>query len=428
MYRESLNVKTFMEKLNLKGKISLGIAIAIMLSFFFIKTLLLFHILDYSELTNWYEYLSVVFFMPFFFYVIFQFMRKSKFEMEETLRRFKELEYFIDNASLISRADRKGKITYVNKKFEEVSKWKSEEVVGKDHNVVNSGKHPKDFWLDMYRTVAKDKAIWNDIVTNKAKDGSLYYVDTYIKANFDYAGRLVGYDSIRQDVTDIVKNTEKIIQKNTFLEHSAKILRHDMHSGINTYMPRGLKSLRRRLSEEQIKELGIEAPLRMISDGLSHTQKVYEGVKEFTNLVREEAVLNKENHNLKDILCEYFKLTSYRDNLILEDLPTIEVNKPLFCTAIDNLVRNGLRYNDSKSKFVKIFMLKNNILAVQDNGRGMTQKEFEELSKPYVRKQGQKETGTGLGINICKAILDEHGFTIKSEKKELGTILKIKIA
>jgi K+-sensing histidine kinase KdpD len=57
----------------------------------------------------------------------------------------------------------------------------------------------------------------------------------------------------------------------------------------------------------------------------------------------------------------------------------------------------------------------------------MTQKEFEELSKPYTRKEGQKEKGTGLGLNICVAILKEHGFEITSEKNEIGTKINIKI-
>src|SRR5210317_2473781 len=74
---------------------------------------------------------------------------------------------------------------------------------------------------------------------------------------------------------------EELKIKNTYLEHAAKILRHDMHSGINTYLPRGVSSLRRRLSDEKIKEFKLEAPLRLIDEGLKHTQKVYAGVKEF---------------------------------------------------------------------------------------------------------------------------------------------------
>ena len=64
---------------------------------------------------------------------------------------------------------------------------------------------------------------------------------------------------------------------------------------------------------------------------------------------------------------------------------------------------------------------------VQDNGRGITQEDFDYLSKPYTRKDGQKESGTGLGLNICVTILEEHGFYIGCEKNKIGTKMKIKI-
>jgi len=216
-------------------------------------------------------------------------------------------------------------------------------------------------------------------------------------------------------------------QKNSYLEHAAKILRHDMHSGINTYMPRGLSSLQRRLSEEKIKELKIDAPLRMLAEGLKHTQKVYAGVKEFTNLVKEDAQLDMKECNLSEILRNYLSSTSYISQVKIERLPFTEVNEPLFCTAIDNLIRNGLKYNDSSTKMVKIYMENDYTICVEDNGRGITNEEFIELSKPYTRKEGQKEGGSGLGLNICIAILKEHGFKITAEKLDSGTKLKIKL-
>jgi K+-sensing histidine kinase KdpD len=196
-------------------------------------------------------------------------------------------------------------------------------------------------------------------------------------------------------------------------------------------MPRGLSSLERRLSEDQIKELKLEAPLKMIKEGLRHTQKVYKGVYEFTNLVKKDVVLNKDECNLKDILEDYLSATAYRSQVIIEDLGILGVNESLFCTSIDNLIRNGLKYNDSLNKYVKIYSKsegKNLFICIEDNGRGMSQEDFEYLSKPYTRKEGQKETGTGLGLNICTAILKEHGFSITSEKMiEGGTKIKIKI-
>jgi PAS domain S-box-containing protein len=509
--------------------------------FFVVKTSVLLEIQESTRITRGIEYVCFLLFIPLFILIVREINNVQTKKLNDT-------DKFIDKASIISVTDRKGKITYVNEKFEKVSGWKLEEVIGKDHSIVNSGTQPDGYWGKMYETVLKGE-IWNDVVTNKAKDGSLYYVDTYIRARFGTDGRLDGFSSIRQDITELKKKeldirnrmnainqsnaviefdlsgnivyanqnfcnvmgytlkelkgnhhrifcteeysksdeykefwsklkngdfvssqfnrvkkdgeeiwlqatynpildndgqvirvmkiavdiTDKVLQskeierKNTYLEHAAKILRHDMHSGINTYMPRGVNSLERRLTQEDITNLKIEAPLKMIKEGLKHSQKVYKGVYEFTNLVKKDVVLNKEECNIKDILKDYLSSTAYTSQVVLDDnLPTIELNEPLFCTAVDNLIRNGLKYNDSETKFVKIYSEGDSIY-IQDNGRGITQEDFNHLSKPYTRKEGQKESGTGLGLNICVAILEEHGFDITCEKNEIGTKMKIKL-
>lgn len=343
-----------------------------------------------------------------------------------------ELEKFIDTATLITRADAHGRITYVNKKFVEVSGYTAEESIGQNHRLVNSGEHSKEFWQEMYRVVLKEKGIWNAVVTNRTKNGDLYYVDTYIKAEFDQEnGKLLGYISIRQDVSDIVKSSQEIEKKNTYLEHAAKIIRHDMHSGINTYIPRGLSSLERRLSDETAKELKIEAPIKMIKEGLRHTQKVYKGVYEFTNLVKKDAILNRAEYNLNEILVDYLTATAYRQQVHIEDLGVANVNEPLFCTAVDNLIRNGLKYNDSNDKRVRLYR-EGDVLCIEDNGRGLTREEFLRLSQPYVRKAGQKEPGSGLGLNISIAIFEEHCYTVDCKRLEgdgsvLGTKIMIRI-
>ena len=505
------------------------ISASILLAAFVTKTLVFFQFLDHNYYIDLFEYFAIISFVPIFTYISY---RITKYQRKQSSRK-KTLELLLDESALVSRADAKGKITYVNDKFCQVSGYKRHELMGKDHVILNSGKHPRDFWNGMYKTVVKDQGIWNETVTNKDKNGNLYYVDTFIKAKFDRSNKLLGFSSIRQDVTELIKRKEieisnrmnainrsnaviefdlygnirfandsflnllgykqdevvgkhhslfaedgvkntkeykefwkslregkffrgeiirrkkdgtliylqatynpilgndgkpyrvmkiatdvteifnqqmEIEKKNTYLEHAAKILRHDMHSGINTYIPRGVSSLKRRLNKEIIEKLKLDAPLRMITDGLEHTQKVYKGVYEFTNLVKKDSVLSKESYNLKDLLDSYLSKTAYSSQVKIDDLPTVDVNGPLFCTALDNLIRNGLKYNDSDSKIVSISMCDEFILCVQDNGRGMSNEEFLELSKPYTRKEGQAEQGTGLGLNICVAILKRTRF------------------
>ncbi len=220
---------------------------------------------------------------------------------------------------------------------------------------------------------------------------------------------------------------EEIIKKNVYLEHATKILRHDMHSGINTYIPRGFSSLRRRLPESTIKELKLETSLRLISEGLAHSQQVYKGIYEFTNLVRDGIGLEVEEIDLKKSLKNYLKRTAYYDQVCIENLGTITCNESLMCTAIDNLIRNGLKYNDSATKIVKIVMLDNKTLAIEDNGRGMSQEDFDKNSRPYFRDLNQKENGTGLGISISLAILKEHNFEVKCKELDVGTSIRIKV-
>ena len=301
-----------------------------------------------------------------------------------------------------------------------------EELVGKHHSIfVEEGVKETEEYANFWNTLREGQFHMGEI-TRKKKDGSLIYLQATYNPIIGADGKPYRVMKIATDVTQSYNQQREIEKKNTYLEHAAKIIRHDMHSGINTYIPRGIRSLERRLDSDKIEELKIEAPLKMIKEGLRHTQKVYKGVYEFTNLVKKNRSLEKEEQDIKEILKDYLDSTSYGKQVIIDDLGKHDVNSPLFCTAIDNLIRNGLKYNDSPTKIIKIYKEKGGLI-VEDNGRGMTNDEFLELSKPYQRKINQVEGGTGLGLNITISILEEHGFEISAEKIEVGTKIKIKL-
>lgn len=345
---------------------------------------------------------------------------------EELAQRDKLLE----ESCLVTKTDAQGKIIYANDKFLKASGYTLDEVLGQTHNIVSSGFHSKEFWREMYEVVARGEIWHNKRIINKRKDGSFFYVRSWIQAQFSCYGELIGYIGIKHDVTDLVSQQNEIKDKKNYLDHAAKILRHDMHSGINIYIPRGIRALKRRLPKKVIQDLKLEAPLKLLEDGLKHTQRIYKGIYEFTNLVKPNSSLELKKCNLKDTLEEFLSHTSYSDQVYIRDLPEKDVNESLFCTAIDNLIRNGLKYNDSPTKVVNVFYLpEEDSLVVQDNGRGISQEEFNRYIRPYSRKKDQKENGTGLGLNICVSILEQHGFDIKCQKIDpprCGTILKIK--
>lgn len=407
-------------QLSFISKVALVVSVFIMLTFFAVQTALVIGYFDISYNFALFGWLSVLSFMPFFFYVLIEFVRKVRYKfqsIDDTLGA-------INASNALVEFDLDGTVVSCNDIFCELTGYSKKELIGKPHKMLV----PNDIDLQGY------KSFWGDLRRGKVKSGEFMRIgkggrEFYIYGNYNPIKNPYGETyrvlKIASDITDKKLIELEVGKKNTYLEHAAKILRHDMHSGINTYIPRGLSSLKRRLDAEQIKALKIGAPLRMIEEGLTHTQRVYSGVKEFTNLVKKEAQLDKKELDLQQILLKYLKSTSYISQVQISELVVAEVNEALFCTAVDNLIRNGLKYNDSATKLVKVYM-QGSALIIEDNGRGISNIEFIELAKPYTRGK-DKENGTGLGLNICIAIMQEHGFSVSAEKLEQGTKITIAI-
>lgn len=365
----------------------------------------------------------IIFFFSFLYFLYINI--KAYLSEKEHKQRFDDKYNAINNSNMVVVFDKHGKVIEANDKFCEALMYKKEDVVGMPHKNFIANAEDLNGYDSFWEDLNLGKNIEGEFERKKS-DGSSMWISASYSPVRCRKGIVYQVIKISQDITDDFKNRSEIMQTNVYLEHAGKILRHDMHSGINTYIPRAVKSLERRLDDKTINDLKLKSTLKLMRDGLRHTQKVYEGVKEFTNLVKKDTNIDVENHNLKDILKEYLSLTAYKDQVIIKDLSYANVNEPLFCTAIDNFIRNGLKYNDSPTKWVDIFMIEEGILGIKDNGRGMSSEEFKRYCLPYQRGVNE-ESGSGLGLNISVAILKEHEFEVECEKLDLGTLIKVKI-
>ncbi len=125
----------------------------------------------------------------------------------------------VTRASIVSRADLGGHITYVNSNFIKISGYVQKELLGKNHHIINSGYHPKSFWTTMWKTIASGKT-WRADVKNKAKDGSYYWVDTFIMPFMDENGKVREFLSIRNDITLRKESEEALAQSNSSLRET----------------------------------------------------------------------------------------------------------------------------------------------------------------------------------------------------------------
>lgn len=115
----------------------------------------------------------------------------------------------LDEFSIVARTDAKGKIIQANKAFCRISQYSESELIGKDHRIVNSGHHSKEFFTDMWKCI-KEGRNWRGEIKNKAKDGSYYWVDTIIIPIRDTQGELVEVLSFRYEITALKKMQEKM--------------------------------------------------------------------------------------------------------------------------------------------------------------------------------------------------------------------------
>ena len=126
--------------------------------------------------------------------------RRVQDQLEAALRDNQALLSTIHLHAIVSIADRNGDITDVNDEFCRISGYSRSELVGQNHRIVNSRVQPASFWSDMWRTISSGTP-WRGEVCNRAKDGSLYWVDTVVAPFQDAAGRIEKYISIRTDIT-----------------------------------------------------------------------------------------------------------------------------------------------------------------------------------------------------------------------------------
>ena len=134
----------------------------------------------------------------------------------------------IDESSIVSKTDKNGLITFVNKKFCEISGYEEDELIGKSHNIVRHPSMTKEFFNNLWKTIT-NKEIFKGVIVNKKKNGLVYYVDTTIIPILDENKNIEEFIAIRHDITKVYEQKklieEQFIDELTLLPNRQKLLK-----------------------------------------------------------------------------------------------------------------------------------------------------------------------------------------------------------
>ncbi|RXK01286.1 hypothetical protein CRU98_02235 [Arcobacter sp. CECT 8986] len=150
----------------------------------------------------------------------------NKYEIKYVNSILEHYKLAVDNSTILSKADKKGVISYANEQFCKISKYNLDELIGKQHNILRHEDMPKETFKDMWNTIKNKKQVWKGIIKNRAKDGSDYIVDATILPILNQDKEVVEYLGIRHDITEI-EHYKDLLQDE--LTNTAKGLKQKVH-------------------------------------------------------------------------------------------------------------------------------------------------------------------------------------------------------
>lgn len=328
----------------------------------------------------------------------------------------------LDEIAIISESDVNGNITHVNDLFEKISGYARDELIGKNHSIINSGHHTDDFFKNMWSTI-KNGLIWRGEILNKNKNGELYWVDSTVFAVHDMLGEISGFMSIRYDITEKVqmKEAELAQYRLKSIGESAAQTIHDIMNPL-TIIQQSLRMIQKMLDANVPYDYkGLEKKVAMMSDASLRIENIVRSMQMFIHgsLEVKESNLVREIVATRDYLVEKIQLKSIQFSFHFSgDIEDFKVlgNGLQLQQVIINLVNNSIdAIEELDNRWIKIELSKNDKfieLSVIDSGLGIEpaiqNKIFDSM---FTTKKLFK--GTGLGLGICKKIVESFGGKIK---------------
>jgi len=368
--------------------------------------------------------------------------------LEILSRDISDYKFALDASCIVAVTDVKGIIQYVNENFCKISKYGRDELIGKDHRIVNSGYHKKEFIRNLWVTIANGR-IWKGEIRNRAKDGVIYWVDTTIVPFLDEHGKPYKYLAIRADITERKLGEEEILKLNEELEYKVTERTHQLTDALER--EHSMSEMKSRFVSIASHEF--RTPLSAVLSSIAlidryvqmgdtdklhkHSKRIRSSVSQLTGILDDFLSLGKldegrvevsrENINLnelfEEIQTELTPILKDGQQIVTEhptDTVDFSIDKRILRNITFNLISNASKYSDpGKNIYLSWRPSDDGLeLCVQDEGIGIPEEDQKHLFEQFFRASNASNIqGTGLGLNIVRRYVDLLGGTISFESE-----------
>ncbi|HET9788895.1 MAG TPA: ATP-binding protein, partial [Pyrinomonadaceae bacterium] len=320
---------------------------------------------------------------------------------------------------------------YVNDEFCRISKYNRDELLGQDHRLINSGYHPKEFIRELWTTIAAGR-VWKGELRNRAKDATIYWVDTTIVPFLDSEGKPYQYVAIRHDITQRKLAEEQVLQQAAELQRASQLsfvgelaagLAHEIKNplagiqgGVDILIRRrdkndpereALEGMRQEVEriDRTVRALLDRARPRMVSVRTSSLEDI---AARAVNLARGQLAKSAARGQVIDIA---FHPPTDAIAIAVDPSQIEDALLNLIINAIEALDSNGqvtIRVARSKEESADEFE-EHAIVEVSDNGRGISDEDITQIFNPFFTT---RPSGTGLGLPAVRRIARAHGGSV----------------
>src|SRR3954447_7207207 len=350
--------------------------------------------------------------------------RNASIHLEERTRDLADVHYALEKSAIVAVTDVRGIITDVNDKFCEISKYSREDLLGRDHRILNSGYHPKEFIRGLWTTIANGH-IWRGEIRNRAKDGSFYWVDTTIVPFLNSAGKPYQYMAIRYEVTGRRASEQRLQERAALarLGEMAAVVAHEVKNPIA-----GIRGALQVISSRMPAEARDRAVMGDIITRLDGLNGIVQDLLVFAR-PRE---LRTESVDLANLVGHVIDLT--RRDPVFAAIETritgavghAQADPAQLQLVVQNVLMNAAQAMNGQGP---ITITLANVgghahVSIADAGPGMPPDVLEHAFEPFFTT---KSRGTGLGLPLAKRIVDAHGGEIRLETSATGTTVTMSL-